>query len=295
MIRSMTGFGRVEFDVEGTGFAAEVRTVNHRHLDVSARLPRMASAFELPARKAVQSRFGRGKVDVSVQLAPGQAIATEVEIDEAVAQRYVAFAEELAERRGTSAELPVAALLGLPGVARSVEHALSPEALEAALLAAVVEASEQAARMRAREGEALDAELRQRLETVSRIVAEIEPRAGEVVAAARERLRKRAEQLRDETGVLDEARLHQEVVLAADRLDVTEEIVRLRSHVSQFLEVLGGDDAEPVGRRLDFLLQEMGREANTIGSKASDAALAHRVVDLKTELERIREQVQNVE
>jgi uncharacterized protein (TIGR00255 family) len=149
--------------------------------------------------------------------------------------------------------------------------------------------------MRAREGEALDRDLRARFAEIGRLAEIVASRSEEVVAAGRLRLRRRADQLREETGLLDEARLHQEVVLAADRMDVTEEVVRLRSHVSQGLAVLDGAADEPVGRGLDFLLQEMGREANTIGSKANDAPLAHVVVDLKTELERIREQVQNVE
>jgi uncharacterized protein (TIGR00255 family) len=143
---------------------------------------------------------------------------------------------------------------------------------------------------------ALERELRSRLDTIAALVEELESRSSLVQEAVRERLRKRTDQLQQETGLVDEARLHQEIVIAADRLDVTEELARLRSHVEQFRTVLveceGGD---PVGRRLEFLLQEMGREANTLGSKGSDAPIAHRVIDLKTELERIREQVQNVE
>jgi uncharacterized protein (TIGR00255 family) len=149
------------------------------------------------------------------------------------------------------------------------------------------------AAMRAAEGASLDRELRGRLERIEVLVVAIEARSGDVQRAVRERLRKRADQLREETGLLDEARLHQEIVFAADRLDITEETVRLRSHVEQFRAIL--DAAGPAGRRLDFLLQEMGREVNTIGSKGNDAPIAHHVVELKTEVERIREQVQNVE
>jgi len=148
--------------------------------------------------------------------------------------------------------------------------------------------------MRRSEGAALATELESRLVTVEGLVATLQGRSSEVVEAAKERLRKRTEQIRQETGMLDEARLHQEIVIAADRLDITEELVRLRSHVDQFRSIIDAE-GQPVGRRLDFLLQEMGREANTVGSKANDAPLAHTVVELKTELERIREQVQNVE
>jgi len=150
--------------------------------------------------------------------------------------------------------------------------------------------------MRAAEGASLQAELEGRLDRVLELVGQFEARSGLVVEAAKERLKKRAEQLRQETGSFDDARLHQEIVIAADRLDITEELVRLRSHVDQFRAILAeGDAGKPVGRRLDFLLQEMGREANTVGSKANDAPLAHDVVELKAELERLREQVQNVE
>jgi uncharacterized protein (TIGR00255 family) len=150
--------------------------------------------------------------------------------------------------------------------------------------------------MRATEGAAMARDLGARLDRVAALAGEVEQRSGLVQEAVRERLRKRARQLQVETGLLDEARLHQEIAIAAERMDVTEEIVRLRSHVDQFRELLeAGGPGRPVGRQLEFLLQELSREANTIGSKGSDAPIAHWVVELKTELERVREQVQNVE
>jgi len=192
--------------------------------------------------------------------------------------------------------LDVRGLLGLPGVARVVDRELAEEAVRAPLAAAVAAALDSLEAMRAAEGAALDRELRGRLERIGALVEGIEARSAEVQRAVRERLRKRAEQLRDEVGGLDEARLHQEVVWAADRLDVTEEVVRLRSHVEQFRKLLAGaGPGQPAGRRLDFLLQEMAREANTLGAKGADADSSHLVVELKAELERMREQVQNVE
>jgi len=181
-------------------------------------------------------------------------------------------------------------------VVRTAEPALPAEVLERELPAAVGRALDSLDAMRTREGESLARDLRGRLARVCELGESIAARSGEVQEAVRDRLRKRAESLRQETGLLDEARLHQEIVLAADRLDVTEEVVRLRSHAAQFESILDEASADrPVGRRLDFLLQEMGREANTIGSKSADAPVAHQVVELKTELERLREQVQNVE
>jgi len=192
--------------------------------------------------------------------------------------------------------LDVTTLLSLPGVVRVVEHETEASEASEKLLEAVDVALEALDAMRVREGEALAADLRMRLDRIAGLSGELEGRAELVVEAVRAKLRRRSEQLQEETGLLDEARLLQEVVIAADRLDITEELVRLRSHVEQFQGILREADRDTaVGRRLDFLLQEMGREANTVGSKANDAELAHFVVSLKTELERLREQVQNVE
>ncbi len=296
MIRSMTGFGRAGFEVEDQRFQVEARSVNHRHLDVQARLPRLLAPFEPDVRRRVQERLRRGKVDLSVTLPAGAALPGEVQIDRETAARYVAAARELAAEHGIEAALPAAPLLALPGVARQVERELEGEALGRALAGAVDEALDGLLSMRVAEGAALARELGERLAAAGRLLDGIEARADTVQAAVRERLRKRAAQLEQETGVLDEARLHQEIVWAAERLDVTEEIVRSRSHIGQFEQTLERADGEaPQGRRLEFLLQEMVREANTIGSKASDAPVAHLVVDLKAELERIREQVLNVE
>jgi uncharacterized protein (TIGR00255 family) len=187
-------------------------------------------------------------------------------------------------------------LIGLPGVARLVQPELALDELLDALLGGVDRALDALVAMRAAEGQAIERDLLSRLESIEAIANSIERRSQCVRDTVIERLRKRAEQLRLETGPFDDARLHQEIVIAADRLDITEELVRLRSHIEQFREIVrsAGVDA-PVGRRLEFLLQEFGREANTIGSKGSDAPIAHDVVELKTELERIREQVQNIE
>ena len=296
MIRSMTGFGSSCFEVEQVAFNVEVRTLNHRHLDLNVRLPRALSDREPEIKRSLQGRFGRGKVEVSIALKAGSGIHTQLEVDLDLAEQYVGAAEALQRADGVGGDLDVIALLALPGVSRLVEHEFRAEDLEAGLLSAVDEAAAAAEAMRVAEGEVLERELRGRLDTAAALVDELESRSSLVQEAVRERLRRRTEQLRLETGLIDEARLHQEIVIAADRLDVTEELARLRSHVEQFRTTLAeaGPD-KPVGRRLDFLLQELSREANTIGSKGNDAPIAHQVVDLKTELERIREQVQNVE
>jgi uncharacterized protein (TIGR00255 family) len=298
VIYSMTGFGRASREIEGLGLEVEVRSVNHRHLDLRVRLPRVLTDQEAAIKKRIQGVLSRGKVDVTVNLTMSVA-ATTVEIDKEIAAQYVEASRALRERHSLGAlgeTLDVAALLALPGVTRVVETEIDPEILVGPLRDAIEEAIEALIAMRAVEGESLSIEIEGRLARVAELADAFEGRAGEVLAVAKQRLHKRAEQIKREVGLLDDARLHQEIVIAADRLDITEELVRLKSHVAQFRETLeSADRGEPVGRRLDFLLQELGRETNTVGSKANDAPLAQDVVELKTELERIREQVQNVE
>lgn len=292
----MTGFGQASFELGGVSFEVEIRTVNHRHLDIRARLPRSLGEHEAALKAQVQQKLKRGKVDASVAVATGAISPPTLEIDRGVADQLVAAARELADVHGLAGDLRVAELLALPGVVRLVEREVDPEGFARAVEGAFDVALEAVDRMRAREGESLDREIRGRLESIRRLVGTVEVRAGTVVESVREKLRRRMEKLEVETGLLDEARLHQEIVIAADRLDITEEVVRLGSHLEQFWGVLdGAGPGVPVGRQLDFLLQEMGRETNTIGSKGNDADIAHQVVELKTELERIREQVQNVE
>lgn len=295
MIFSMTGFGRASRDSAGVAFEVEARSVNHRHLDLRIRLPRMLADRENALKQRIQGKLARGKVEIVVNLASNASTAKLV-IDESIAGQYVEAARTLSSRHALTGALDVASLLALPGVTRVVESEVDAEALGAAVDEAVDEAVRGLLAMRAAEGETLRIEIEGRLATVRRLAEAFEARSGEVVQAARARLQKRAEQIRRDVGLSDDARLHQEIVIAADRLDITEELVRLRSHVAQFEDTLrAGGPENPVGRRLDFLLQELGREANTVGSKASDAALAQDVVGLKTELERIREQVQNIE
>jgi uncharacterized protein (TIGR00255 family) len=295
MIYSMTGFGRARREVDGLGLEIEVRSVNHRHLDLRVRLPRILADQESALKKRIQTGLSRGKVDVIANLTMTDATPT-IEIDQAIAAQYVEASNAMRERHSLGEPLDVASLLDLPGVTRVVEAEVDAEGLIAPLGEAIDEALEAMVTMRAAEGESLAVELEGRLSRIDELTKAFESRSEEVLVVAKQRLMKRTEQIKRDVGLLDEARLHQEIVIAADRLDITEELVRLQSHVAQFRETLSsGGRGQPVGRRLDFLLQELGREANTVGSKANDAPLAQDVVELKTELERIREQVQNIE
>ncbi len=289
---SMTGFGRGEAELAGRTLVVELRALNSRHLDLRVRLPRDLSAHEVPLRELIGGYFRRGQVEVSLRLPPEGLADPEVEVDFEMAGRYAAAAERLRADLGIDAALPAATLLGLPGVVRLREPAVDAAATEAALRSAVEAACRSAVEMRQREGAALAAALRSSLDVVGSALEEIEARADQVQKGLRERFEKRVAALAPDVEV-DPGRIEQEVVLWAQRLDVTEETVRARSHLEQFRETL--EERGPVGRKLEFLLQELGREVNTIGSKVSDAPLTRCVVELKTELEKLREQVLNVE
>jgi len=294
VIRSMTGFGRASFEVDGVTFDVEARCVNHRHLDPRVRVPRLLADLEQVVKSRIQARMQRGRIDMSI--ARGAQSAANLVVDRAVASQYLEAARALSAEHGLSGELGVEVLLTLPGVTAFEERMLDDPALETRLIEAVDAALSAVDDMRVKEGEALAQEINERLARVEELVGTLSERSDLVQQSTRERLEKRTQQLADQTGLLDEARLHQEIVIAVDRLDITEELVRLRSHIEQFRAILAeASDQVGVGRRLDFLLQELGREANTVGSKANDAPLAHDVVAIKAELERIREQVQNVE
>ena len=291
MIRSMTGFGRGEAELGEGRVSAEVRCGNSRHLEVRVRLPREWSEFEGTLREAASRPFGRGQGDVSVRVSSGASTA-KFEIDLDAARRYLEGAARLRDELGAEGALPVASLVSLPGVAVTREADSGDESTAAALREAVTGACGAAAEMRAREGESLDRELRARLVDLDARVEEVTGLADEVQKSLRERLDKRLAALSVQVEV-DPGRLEQEVVMYADRMDITEEIVRLRSHLAQFRETLNEDG--PVGRKLEFLIQEIGREVNTIGSKAGQASLTRCVVEMKTGLEKLREQVLNVE
>jgi uncharacterized protein (TIGR00255 family) len=285
----MTGFGRAE---GAHGLTAEARCVNSRHLEVRVRLPRELAALERDARATASGFFERGQVEIVVRFAGEAAQAPRLELDLDAAKRYARAARELARDPRVSKPISAAELLSLPGVARVREPELEPEQLASALADVISRACAAAVEMRVREGEALVRELTTRLAKIEALVGEARSSSAGLLAAVRERFAKRVAAIAPQLE-LDPARLEQEVVLAVDRMDVTEELVRLGSHLEQFREALLAPGA--VGRKLEFLLQEMGRETNTLGSKSADAALSRVVVELKTEQEKLREQVLNVE
>ncbi|HET8542634.1 MAG TPA: YicC/YloC family endoribonuclease [Anaeromyxobacter sp.] len=291
MIRSMTGFGSGRGGAAGEELDVEIRSVNHKYCEVKVRLPRELSALEADATKAVRERLARGGVDVAVRRS-GAAGAVAPRVDVPLAEAYARAFADVKARLGLDGGVTVADVVGAEGVVRLEERALDLEAAREALRTALAGALDALLAMRTREGEALARDLAARLDAVEGLVARAAALVPQTVEHHRARLAERVQELTRGIGV-DPARLAQEVALFADRTDVTEEVTRLRSHLAQARALLAG--AEPAGRKLDFLVQEMHREVNTIGSKSQSAEIAGIVVSAKAEIERMREQVQNVE
>ena len=291
MVRSMTGFGRAGAQSAEHRLAVEIRTVNHRFLDVAVRLPREYGALEDRIRRAVARYIERGRVDVTVRIDRLTSPVRSVHVDTNLAHAYYEALKELRRVLRLPGSIDVDMLLDLPDVLRVEQAEDDLDALWALLAPALEEALRQVVAMREAEGAALAQDLGQRAAQVETRVDAIAARAPEVVEAYHRRLESRLAEWGH--GGLDPQRVAAEVALMAERSDISEECVRLRSHCRQFRDLLtqGG----PVGRRLDFLLQEMHREINTIGAKAGDLAIAGWVVEVKAELEKMREQVQNVE
>jgi uncharacterized protein (TIGR00255 family) len=291
MIRSMTGFGAGRGSVNGEDVDVEVRSVNHKYCEVKARLPRELSAFEHEVVRTVKERVARGGVEVAARRTPvGSLVAPRVDVG--LAESYARAFAEVQARLGLPGSVTLADVISAEGVVRLDERAVDLETVGEALRRGVAAALTQLVSMRAREGEALARDLAARLDELERLVARVAEVAPQAVDQYRVRLSERIAELSRGLAV-DPARLAQEVAIFADRTDVAEEITRLRSHVAQVRLLLAGSD--PAGRKLDFLVQEMHREANTIGSKSQNADIGGVVVSLKAEIERMREQVQNVE
>lgn len=290
MIRSMTGFGAADGLVGDSRVSVELRTVNHRFFSPSIKLPGELSRWEPDVREALRKRIARGHVTVSARVERSD--ATLGGVDEGRFAQYAALLRNLRDRHGLDGPIDVATILRLPDVLASggEDSAGTPAELTAIVDAAI----ESLTRSRSEEGKRLAAFLLERVTIVEAALGRISARAPERIVAQRDRLRESVRVLTEGMAV-DEQRVAQEIAILADRLDVQEELQRFASHIAAFRSALEQSGGEPVGKRLGFLLQEMLREANTTGSKANDAAMLHDVVTIKEELERIREQVENLE
>ena len=288
----MTGFGAAEAEAKGVSVRAEIRSVNHRHLQAKLRLPPEAGHLEPEVEGLIRKKLSRGALTVNVHVARhGPAAAAR--LDEDLARAYCEQLTAMGRRLGIEAEVELEDLLGLPGVVAGGDDDLRDSHVGRLVLRAVSAAARELLEMRAQEGEALERDLQKHAQAIGRAVAKIGRRMPKVVRVHQANLKLRVQELIGDSTALDAADLAREVALLADRLDVSEELTRLEAHLEQLVALLAKGGS--VGRKLDFLAQEFLREANTIGSKCNDAQVAHDVVDLKTHIERLREQVQNVE
>ena len=292
MIKSMTGYGRAVETINGREFTVEIRSVNNRYLDCSVRLPRILSFGEEAVKQAVKGAVSRGKVDVYISVRSECGDEVQVSLNESVLTGYLAAMRRMVDEFGVKDDIQVSVVSRLPEVFQIEKPQVDEDQLLSDLLTVVNLSLESYNEMRSTDGKALEQDLRSRGNTILAYVSLVEQGNGQTVIDYRTRLENKLREVLENTSI-DESRILTEAAIFADKVAVDEETVRLRSHIDQMNSMLTGGGA--IGRKLDFLLQEMNREANTIGSKCTDVNLARIVVDIKAELEKIREQTQNIE
>ena len=288
----MTGYGRAVETLNGREFTVELRSVNNRYLDCSVRLPRILTFAEDAVKQAVKGSISRGKVDVFISVHSECGDEVQVTLNEPVLKGYLAAMHRMVEEFGVSDDIQVSTVSRLPEVFLLEKPQVDEEQLQADMMCVVSKALETYNEMRTAEGRALEQDLRSRGQTILSFVQIVEEGNSQTVIDYRTRLENKLREVLENTAI-DESRILTEAAIFADKVAVDEETVRLRSHIDQVNGMLTAGGA--IGRKLDFLLQEMNREANTIGSKCTDVKLAKIVVDIKAELEKIREQTQNIE
>ena len=292
MVKSMTGYGRCVETVNGREFTVELRSVNNRYLDCNVKLPRMLSFAEEAVKQAVKATISRGKVDVFITVRSEGASDVQVTLNASMVEGYLTAMKQMVTEYGVKDDISVSLLSRMSDVFTVEKPQVDEEQLLADLMGVVKKALLNYDAMRAAEGKALEADLRSRGNTILELVSQVEAGNGQTVIDYRTRLYNKLKEVLANTAI-DESRILTEAAIFADKVAVDEETVRLRSHLEQMNNMLTAGGA--IGRKLDFLLQEMNRESNTIGSKCTDVRLARIVVDIKAELEKIREQTQNIE
>lgn len=292
MIKSMTGYGGAKGSAEGLSVSIELKSVNNRYLDVSVKLPRTLLFAEEPIKAAVGRHISRGKVDVFVTVDATASDDMEVRVNEPLLRGYIESLNAAAEKYGLQNDLTLMSVCRLPDVLSTDRREIDNSALMSGLGEILERALCEYDAMRLREGEKLRDDVLSRLDEISRLTGIVEENAPKTVEEYRARLEQKLQEVLGSTNI-DESRILTEAAIFADKIAVDEETVRLRSHLSQLRGLCEGDS--PAGRKMDFLIQELNRESNTIGSKCQNADIAHVVVELKAEIEKIREQIQNVE
>jgi len=292
MIRSMTGYGRGEYENGGRKYVVEIKTVNHRYADIFVKVPRQISFIEDRVRQTVSKSLSRGKIDVYVNYESNEENSKLVLIDEVLAESYINAVRFLKDNFGLQDDISTSLISRFPDVLKVEKAEEDVDEIWEGLKIALDEAINCVIKMRENEGEGLKRDFLKKAAYVESLVEEISKRAPEVVKDYKQRLETRIKELLEQQ-TIDESRLAMEVAIFADRCSIDEELVRIKSHINQLREILDMD--QPIGRKLDFLIQEMNREINTIGSKANDLIITKNVIEIKSEIEKIREQIQNVE
>ena len=297
MIRSMTGFGRGEYSDEISKVTVEIKSVNHRYLDIYVKMPRRYSFAEETIKSAIKERLHRGKVEVSVSVDNISRSDSDVRLDKELAARYYSVLSELKDSFdfGEDSRVSLSLLSKMPDVIVTTPAAEDEEAMIKRLLGATSKALDDFCSMREAEGEKLAADLSARADTIQQIRDRIDKRAPEIEKEYAAKFKARVEEILGGVYEVPEERIALEAAIFADKANITEELVRLGSHISQLRKFLQSDGREAVGKKIDFLIQEMNREANTIGSKSNDREITSNMLDLKAEIEKVREQVQNIE
>ena len=295
MIKSMTGFGRGEYTDGKRNITVEIRSVNHRYADISVKMPRRYSFAEEKIKSAVKEKLRRGKADVSIIVENITEEDTNIKLNEMLAEQYLKNLDALQKRFNLTGEVTLPFLASLPDVMKAVPDVEDEEKITQSILAAVEEAVKNLEEMRSLEGRRLADDMTAKGQNIKILLDKIAGRAPQVSAEYGIKLRERIKELIGNSVEIPEERILVEAAIFADKCSIDEEIIRLNSHIAQLKSILEGGDTQPVGKKLDFLVQEMNREANTIGSKANDISITNYMLDIKSEIEKIREQVQNIE
>lgn len=293
MIKSMTGYGKGNLSIDNREYQVEIKSVNHRYLDISVKMPRTLSYLEEDIKKQISEKVKRGKIDVFITFENNSEEGKNVKINKELAKIYINQIKELADEEKISANIEVIDIAKFPDVL-TIKIENDDEKIKSELIQVTREATDRISDMRSIEGKKISQDLLNRIERIQNKIEEISEKSTGLIEEYVVKLEKRIKEIL-KTDDVDKSRIAQEVVIYADKCSVEEEIIRLKSHIYQFKELISNNNNDAMGKKLDFIIQEMNRETNTIGSKANNLEITNRVIDIKTELEDIREQVQNIE
>ena len=293
MIRSMTGYGKQSLNIDGREYQIEIKSVNHRYLDINIKIPKTLSYLEETVKKEISEKIKRGKVDVFITYENNSKEGRNITINKELAKLYIEQLKELAEEEKISSNIEVMEIAKFPDIL-IIKADEEDEKIKQEIIQVTTEATNKIVEMKAIEGEKIAQDLLQRISKIENKIMEISSKSTGLIEEYVVKLEKRIQEIL-KTEEIDKSRIAQEVVIYADKCSIQEEITRLKSHIYQFRNLITNNQNETIGKKLDFIIQEMNRETNTIGSKANNLEITNGVIDIKTEIEDIREQIQNIE